>query len=139
LVAPQGVPVKATEEIKPIKIFTTPKGETVLDMGQNMVGWVRLKVNGQKGDKVTIKFAEVLDKAGNFYTDNLRSAKATDVYILKGEGEETFEPHFTFHGFRFVKLEGFPGKPDLSSVTGIVIHSDMKTDRNIHLFRFIDQ
>lgn len=126
LVAPQGVPVKAIEEIKPIKIFSTPKGETVLDMGQNMVGWVRLKVNGQKGDKVTIKFAEVLNKEGNFYTDNLRDAKATDVYILKGNGEETFEPHFTFHGFRFVKLEGFPGKPDLSSVTGIVIHSDMK-------------
>jgi len=126
LVAPQGVPVKAIEEIKPIRIFTTPKGETVLDMGQNMVGWVRLKVSGKKGDQVTIKFAEVLDKAGNFYTDNLRSAKSTDIYILKGQGEETFEPHFTFHGFRYVKLEGFPGTPELRNVIGIVIHSDMK-------------
>ena len=126
LVAPQGVPVKAIEEIKPRKILTTPKGEMVFDMGQNMVGWVRLKVTGKAGDKVTLNFTEVLDKEGNFYTENLRSAKATDVYILKGKGEETFEPNFTFHGFRYVKLEGFPGKPELDNITGVVIHSDMK-------------
>lgn len=125
LIAPQGAVVKAIQEIKPVKLITTPKGETVLDMGQNMVGWVRLKVQGKKGDQVTIKFAEVLDKAGNFYTDNLRSAKCTDVYILKGEGEEVFEPHFTFHGFRFVKLEGISGQLSLDQVTGVVIHSDM--------------
>jgi len=125
LIAPQGAVVKAIQEIKPVKLITTPKGETVLDMGQNMVGWVRLKVQGKKGDQVTITFAEVLDKAGNFYTDNLRSAKCTDVYILKGEGEEVFEPHFTFHGFRFVKLEGLSGQPSLDQVTGVVIHSDM--------------
>ncbi|HBL78080.1 MAG: alpha-L-rhamnosidase [Bacteroidetes bacterium GWF2_42_66] len=125
LIAPQGVPVKAVTEIKPVKLITTPKGETVLDMGQNMVGWVRLKVQGKKGDQVTIKFAEVLDKEGNFYTDNLRAAKCTDVYILKGEGEEIYEPHFTFHGFRFVKIEGFPGTPALDNITGVVIHSDM--------------
>ena len=125
LIAPQGEVVKAIEEIKPIKILTTPKGETVFDMGQNMVGWVKLTVNGKKGDQVTLKFAEVLDKDGNFYTDNLRKAKSTDVYILKGEGEEVFEPHFTFHGFRFLKLEGLPAAPTLDQVTGIVIHSDM--------------
>ncbi len=125
LVAPQGVPVRAIMEKKPIKILTTPKGETVFDMGQNMVGWVRLKVQGNKGDKVILKFAEVLDKEGNFYTENLRSAKATDTYILKGNGEEVFEPHFTFHGFRFVKLEGFPGTPGLDNITGVVIYSDM--------------
>lgn len=126
LIAPQGDPVKAMEEIKPIKILKTPKGETVFDMGQNMVGWVRLKVNGNKGDKVTLKFAEVLDKEGNFYTENLRRAKATDNYILKGGGEETFEPHFTFHGFRYVKVEGFPGTPALDNITGVVIYSDMR-------------
>ena len=126
LIAPQGVPVKAIQEIKPIKQFVTPKGETVYDMGQNMVGWIRLKVAGKKGDQVTIKFAEVLDKAGNFYTDNLRSAKATDLYILKGEGTEIFEPHFTFHGFRFVKTEGIATTPGLDQITGVVIHSDMK-------------
>ncbi len=126
LVAPQGVVVKAIQEMKPLKLFTTPKGETVFDMGQNMVGWVKLRIQGKKGDQITLKFAEVLDKEGNFYTANLRSAKATDVYILKGEGEEIYEPHFTFHGFRFVKIEGLSTPPSLDLITGEVIHSDMK-------------
>lgn len=130
LIAPQGVPVKAIQEIKPVRQFVTPKGETVLDLGQNMVGWVRLKVSGKKGDEITLKFAEVLDKAGNFYTDNLRAAKATDVYILKGEGTEVFEPHFTFHGFRFVKIEGMSTPPTLDQITGVVVHSDMKPTGN---------
>jgi alpha-L-rhamnosidase len=126
LIAPQGVPVKAVEEISPIEIITTPNGETVFDMGQNMVGWVRLKVQGNRGDAVTLKFAEVLDKDGNFYIENLRAAKATDVYILKGNGEEIYEPRFTFHGFRFVKIEGYPGTPGLDDITGVVIYSDME-------------
>ena len=125
LIAPQGVVVKAIEEIKPIKLITTPTGETVFDMGQNMVGWVRLKVQGKKDDQVTLKFAEVLTKEGNFYTDNLRSAKCTDNFILNGSGIETFEPHFTFHGFRFVKIEGLSAQPSLDQITGVVIHSDM--------------
>jgi len=126
LIAPQGAVVKAIEEIKPLKLITTPKGETVFDMGQNMVGWVKLRVQGKKGDQVTLKFAEVLTKEGNFYTDNLRAAKCTDVYILKGDGEEIYEPHFTFHGFRFVKIEGLSTQPALDQITGVVIHSDMK-------------
>jgi alpha-L-rhamnosidase len=125
LVSPRGYPVRAISEITPLKIIVTPKGETVYDMGQNMVGWVRLKVKGNKGEKVVLKFAEVLDKAGNFYNDNLRAAKATDEYRLKGGAEETWEPHFTFHGFRYVKLEQFPGKPQPGTITGVVIHSDM--------------
>lgn len=125
LIAPQGVPVKAINEIKPIKLLTTPKGETVFDMGQNMVGWVRLKAQGKSGDKITLKFAEVLDKEGNFYTDNLRSAKCTDYFILKGSGEEVFEPNFTFHGFRFVKIEGLSAQSAMDQITGVVIHSDM--------------
>jgi len=126
LIAPQGEVVKAIEEIIPVKIITTPKGETVYDMGQNMVGWIRLKIQGNKGDEVTMKFAEVLDKDGNFYTANLRSAKATDIYTLKGGGEEVFEPHFTFHGFRFVKIEGPKTALTMDQLTGVVIHSDMK-------------
>lgn len=126
LVAPQGVPVQAIEEIKPVKMLTTPKGEVVYDLGQNMVGWVKLKVNGKAGDEVTVQFAEVLDKEGNFYTANLRAAKCTDKYILRGGGEEVYEPRFTFHGFRFVKIEGFPGAPALDNITGVVIHSAMK-------------
>ncbi|MCX6220169.1 MAG: glycoside hydrolase family 78 protein [Bacteroidia bacterium] len=125
LIAPQGVPVQAIQEIKPVKLIKTPKGESVLDMGQNMVGVVRLKVKGNSGDKVVVKFAEVLDKAGNFYTDNLRAAKCTDTYILKGGGEEIYQPLFTFHGFRFVKLEGLAAEPTMDQVTGVVIHSAM--------------
>jgi alpha-L-rhamnosidase len=125
LIAPQGVPVQAIEEIKPVKLLKTPKGETVIDMGQNMVGVVRMKVNGNKGDTVIIKFAEVLDKTGNFYTDNLRAAKCTDTYILKGGGEETYQPLFTFHGFRFVMIKGLSTEPVLDQITGVVIHSAM--------------
>ncbi|HEA81522.1 MAG TPA: alpha-L-rhamnosidase, partial [Maribacter sp.] len=123
LVAPQGPPVKAIEEIKPKKLITTPKGEIVLDLGQNIVGWARMKVKGKKGDQVSLKFAEVLDKDGNFYTTNLRAAKATDIYTLKGGGEEVFEPHFTSHGFRFIQVIGYPGTLSLNDITGIVIHS----------------
>lgn len=126
LISRQSNPVRAIAEIKPQKMLVTPKGEIVFDMGQNMVGWVRLKVQGKTGDRVILKFAEVLDNAGNFYTENLRKAKATDEFILKGGAPETFEPHFTFHGFRYVKLEQFPGTPDLNTVTGIVIHTDMR-------------
>jgi alpha-L-rhamnosidase len=130
LIAPQGVAVKAIEEIKPIKQFVTPKGEIMYDMGQNMVGWVKLKIAGQKGDEVTLKFAEVLDKTGNAYYENLRGAKATDVFILKGEGTEVFEPHFTFHGFRFLQIIGLNKAPSLDQITGVVIHSDMKPTGN---------
>lgn len=125
LTSSRGYPVQAISEITPLKIIVTPAGETVYDMGQNMVGWVRLKVKGNKGDRVIMKFAEVLDKAGNFYNDNLRAARATDEYRLAGGAVETYEPHFTFHGFRYVKLEKFPGTPDLATLTGVVIHSAM--------------
>ncbi|MRX64817.1 glycoside hydrolase family 78 protein [Maribacter luteus] len=125
LVAPQGPPVKAIQEIKPKKLISTPKGETVLDLGQNIVGWARMKVRGPKGHKVTLKFAEVLDKNGNFYTTNLRAAEATDIYTLKGEGEEIFEPHFTFHGFRYIQVIDYPGTLNLDDITGVVIHSEI--------------
>jgi alpha-L-rhamnosidase len=130
LVAPQGVPVMAVEEIQPISAITTPKGEKVLDMGQNMVGWARLRVRGNAGDTVIMKFAEVLDKEGNFYMDNLRAADCTDTYILSGNGEEVYEPSFTFHGFRYVLLEGLAADPTLDQVTGIVIHSDIQPTGN---------
>ena len=130
LVASNGLPVRAIEEIKPIEIITTPKGEVVMDLGQNIVGYVRMKVEGEAGDKVILQFAEVLDKDGNFYTKNLRAAEATDTYTLKGGGVEVYEPYFTFHGFRFVKLEGYPGELTKDKITGIVIHSDMKPTGN---------
>ena len=126
LVASDGVPVEAIQTITPKKIIITPKGETVFDMGQNMTGWVRLHVKGHAGDTIQLKFAEVLDKAGNFYTANLRSAKATDCFILKNNQEEVFEPHFTYHGFRYVEMKGFNGTPDVDQITGVVIHSNIE-------------
>jgi alpha-L-rhamnosidase len=130
LVAQEGVPVRKIEFISPQKMLKTSCGETVIDMGQNMVGWVCFTVRGSKGSRVVLKHAEVLDKDGNFYTENLRFAKQTIEYILKGEGEECFEPHFTYQGFRYVKLEGYPGEPRLEDFTGIVIHSVMKETGN---------
>jgi alpha-L-rhamnosidase len=126
LIAPAGPPVRRIEEIRPVKILRTPAGDTVVDMGQNMVGWVRLKVAGPAGATVTLRHAEMLDKDANFYTANLRSAKQTDRYTLRGGGEEIFEPHFTFHGFRYVAVDGYPGELTLEALTGIVIHSDMR-------------
>jgi len=126
LVAPAGPPVRRIEQVKPIEIIHTPADETVVDMGQNMVGWVRLVAQGEAGTQVVLRFAEVLDKEGNFYVENLRTAKQTDTYVLKGDGVETFEPHFTFHGFRYVAVEGYPGELTLDSLTGVVVHSDTR-------------
>jgi alpha-L-rhamnosidase len=125
LVAPVGPPVQRIEEIRPVKILKTPRGETVFDMGQNLVGHVRLKVRGPAGTKVTLRHAEMLDKVGNFYTENLRGAEQKVTYILKGGIDEVYEPRFTFQGFRYVTVEGWPGGPALDSLTGIVVHSDM--------------
>ena len=125
LFAPPGPPVRAIEELKPVKILRTPAGETVFDMGQNMVGHVRLKVSGPAGTKIVLRHAEVLDKAGNFYTTNLRAAKQEVAYTLKGGGVETYAPHFSFQGFRYVAVDGWPGELTLDSLTGVVVHSDM--------------
>jgi len=125
LIAPQGEPVRSVEELKAIEQITTPKGEMVFDMGQNMVGWIRVKMSGKKGDRVQIKYAEVLDKDGNFYTANLRSAECTDTYVFAETGTIEYEPSFTFHGFRFVQFIGLEKAPAMEDVVGEVIHSDM--------------
>ena len=114
------------ETFKPVKILTTPNGEKVIDFGQNLVGWVMLKVNGNGGDTVIIKHAEVLDKEGNFYTANLRAAKATATYILDGKGDEYFEPHFTYYGFRYIKVEGMKKNLNPDNFTAVAIYADMK-------------
>ena len=125
LIAPASPPVRKIEEITPVAILRTPAGETVFDMGQNMVGWVRLRVRGAAGTAVTLRHAEVLGRDSSFYTDNLRRAEQTDRYTLKGGGEEVYEPRFTFHGFRYVAVDGLPDAPTLETLTGVVIHSDM--------------
>ena len=125
LIASAGPAVRKIQEIKPVAVIKTPAGEIVFDLGQNLVGWVRLKVQGQAGATVTLRHAEVLNKDGNFYGENLRKAEQKIQYTLKGGSLEVYEPHFTFQGFRYVRVEGFPGEPKLENLTGIVIHSDM--------------
>lgn len=125
LVASEGEAVRITETICPVQKIITHKGELVFDLGQNMVGWLRFRLKGKAGDQITIHHAEVLDQDGNFYTDNLRAAKAVDSYIFKGDGVETFEPHFTFHGFRYVRISNYSGEINLNDLEGRVIHSDM--------------
>ncbi|GAB6165360.1 family 78 glycoside hydrolase catalytic domain [Thermostilla marina] len=124
LQAQPGVPVIQTGTLHP-KTITEPKpGVFVFDMGQNFAGFVRLKVSGPKGTRVVMRFAERLNDDGTIYTTNLRGARATDTYILKGEGEEIWQPRFTFHGFQYVELTGYPGTPTKDTVTGIAINSD---------------
>ena len=126
LVPTEGEPVRITETLKPIKKFVTPRGELVFDFGQNLVGWVRFRLKGERGQSIVLHHAEVLDQEGNFYTDNLRVAKAEDVYIFKGEGVEEYEPRFTFHGFRYLRVSEYPGEIGLDDVEGRVVHSDME-------------
>jgi alpha-L-rhamnosidase len=125
LIAPVGPPMRRTQELKPVRVVRTPGGDTVVDLGQNMVGWVRLTVQGPPGATVTLRHAEVLDKDGDFYTTNLRKARAAVQYTLKGGGPETFEPRFTFFGFRYVAVDGYPGPVTPDSLTGVVVHSDL--------------
>ncbi|MEN8249048.1 MAG: family 78 glycoside hydrolase catalytic domain [Bacteroidota bacterium] len=119
-------PIRITETIEPIKITEPQPGVYIFDMGQNMVGWTELTVKGKAGTVVKQRFAESLQDDGLLYLDNIRSAKVTNEYTLKGEGIERFVPRFVFHGFRYVELTGFPGKPDLSTIVGMVIHDDLE-------------
>ncbi|OKP99100.1 glycoside hydrolase family 78 protein [Paenibacillus sp. P46E] len=126
LVAQENVPVRKIEEIQPVQLLKTPAGETVLDMGQNMVGWMHFTLEAPGGTQVQLLHFEVLDQEGNVYTDNLRRAKQTVTYIAKGGGPESYEPRFTFQGFRYVQLLGFGANVALQDFTGIVLHSDME-------------
>lgn len=123
LVASAAPRVMKIEEIKAVKVLHTPAGDAVVDLGQNMVGWVKFRVTAPAGTTITLRHAEVLDKDGNFYTENLRAAKQTIRYITRGAGPEEFEPHFTFQGFRYVAVSGWPGEVKPEDFTGVVAHS----------------
>ncbi|KAH6622367.1 bacterial alpha-L-rhamnosidase-domain-containing protein [Boeremia exigua] len=128
LVAGYGEPVRRIETVKPIEQITTPSGKTVLDFGQNLVGYVRInKVRGTAGHKITLKHAEVLEH-GELGTRPLRDCKATDEYILKGSPQaESWEPRFTFHGFRYAQVDNWPEESSLAdSIEAVVCHTDMQ-------------
>ncbi|GAA2066966.1 family 78 glycoside hydrolase catalytic domain [Streptomyces albiaxialis] len=123
-VAQLDAPVRVTQELTPREVTEPAPGVRVFDLGQNMVGTVRLTVSGPAGTRIRLRYAEVLNPDGTPCTANLRSARATDTYTLKGVGTETFEPRFTFHGFRYVEVTGHPGVPDRENLTGLVLHTD---------------
>ena len=123
LVAQQGPGVRRVEELRARSVAEKPAGSFVVDLGQNMVGRARLAVQGPAGTTVRLRFAEMLEADGSIYTTNLRTARATDTYTLRGVGREVYEPSFTLHGFRYVEVTGYPGTPGLDAVTGIVISS----------------
>ncbi len=124
IVAQESQPVRIIKRIKPKEYIVTPKGEKVIDFGQNMPGVIEFTVKQPRGTKITIKHAEILDKHGNFFTENLRAAKATDNFICNGE-QQTFMPLFTFHGFRYIMIEGLD-EINPGDFTACVMHSDME-------------
>ncbi|MFF4504272.1 family 78 glycoside hydrolase catalytic domain [Streptomyces sp. NPDC001401] len=124
LVAPTGPPVRRTQTLTPVGVLTTPSGKTVLDFGQNLVGRLRIRVSGPAGHTITLRHAEVLEH-GELGVRPLRLAAATDTCTLVGAGEETYEPRFTFHGFRYAEIENWPGQLDPAAVEAVVLHTDM--------------
>ncbi|HYG33944.1 MAG TPA: family 78 glycoside hydrolase catalytic domain [Clostridia bacterium] len=120
-------PIRVTQTLQPVAVTQPKPGVFIFDLGQNLVGWCRLTVSGPRGTTVSLRHAENLKPDGTLYLDNLRSAKVTDTYILKGEGREVYEPRFTYHGFRYVEVTGYPGVPTLSSLAGRVVNDDLES------------
>jgi len=125
LVAPMGPPVRRIEAVDPVKIGKSPSGKTILDFGQNLVGRLRMRVAGEGGMQITLRHAEILED-GELFTKALRFAEATDRYTLKGDGAEEWEPEFTFHGFRYAEVDGWPGEMNPGDLQAVVCHSDMR-------------
>jgi alpha-L-rhamnosidase len=124
LVADPGPPIRVTEEIRPIAITRDAYGRQVIDFGQNLPGWVRIKIDGPPGTCVRVRHGEVLDSDGSLYTENLRTARQTDEFVTGG-GLEFLEPGFTLHGFRYAEVTGHPGDLDPADVVAHVVHSDI--------------
>ncbi|WP_121811193.1 alpha-L-rhamnosidase [Mucilaginibacter kameinonensis] len=120
-------PIRVMDIVKPVSISQLKKDTWVLDMGQNMAGWLLVRVKGNRGDKVTLRYAETLQPNNELYVANLRDAKVTDVYTLKGGAEETWHPVFVYHGFRYVEISGYPGKPELADFEGQVVYDALPT------------
>ena len=118
-------PIRVTQTLTPVSMREIAPGTFIYDMGQNLVGWCRLFVHGPRGTTVTLRHAETLMPDGKLSMANLRTAKVTDTYTLCGIGKEVYEPRFTYHGFRYVELTGYPGMPDLSTIQGRVVHDDL--------------
>lgn len=126
LAAQMTAPMKVMHTIDVDNIRKVSEGKYILDMGQNFSGWIRMKVKGKRGDKVSLRFAESLQPNGELYMANLRDAKVTDIYTLKGTGTETWQPSFVYHGFRYVEISGYPGTPAKEDFEGQFIYDEMQ-------------
>ena len=126
LIADEGCPTVEQERICAKSLIVTPKGERVIDFGQNLAGYAEIRIKGVKGDTVRISHAEVLDKDGNFYTKNLELAKCVNTYVLSGEND-VLKPKFSFQGYRYIRLDEYPfDDVDLSAFTSVAVYSDME-------------
>ncbi len=125
LVAPTDPPIRRIEEVPVVEVLASPSGTVICDFGQNLAGRLRIQVTGEAGDTVTIRHGEVLCD-GDLYRENLGTARAEDTYILKGDGVETWEPRFTYRGFRYAEIDGWPGTFDPAQVTAVVLHTDFE-------------
>ena len=120
-------PIRVVDSMVPVSIANPKPSVYVFDMGQNMSGWVQLRVEGPAGTQVMLRFAELVYPDGMINRENIEAAKSRDIYTLKGEGQETYEPRFTYHGFRYVEVTGYPGTPSLDSLRGRVVHTAVGT------------
>ncbi len=127
LVAQPNENIRVKEILKPKEVIATSRSTYVLDMGQNMVGWLAIRVSGQQGDTIKMRFSETLKGKDSLYLDNMRNAQVTDKYVVKGDGVEHWEPRFVYHGFRYVEIHGLRSAPTVSDFEGRVIYDDIET------------
>jgi alpha-L-rhamnosidase len=125
IVAQMNEPMKVVYTLVPVAIKKIGQGKHILDMGSNFSGWVKMTVKGERGHQVKLRYAESLQPNGELYVANLRDAKVTDIYTLKGEGEEQWHPSFVYHGFRYVEITGYPGEPELQDFQGNFVFDDL--------------
>jgi alpha-L-rhamnosidase len=126
LVPQMNEPIRVVKLVKPVSIKLVKPGMYVMDMGQNMVGWLNMSVSGPRGTKVQLRYAETTQKDGELYVANLRDAKVTDAYTLKGGTTENWHPVFVYHGFRYVEIVDYPGVPTVNDFEGQVVNDDLE-------------
>ena len=136
MIAQMSEPMKVMQIIRPVSIKPVSNGKYILDMGQNFAGWLRVIVEGKRGQQIKLRYAESLQPNGELFTANLRDARVTDVYTLRGHGlevslspspVESWEPSFVYHGFRYVEVSGFPGTPTINDFEGKLIYDGFET------------
>ena len=140
LVAATVPPIRRQETLPPVAITLLPNGASVVDFGQNFAGWSRIAIRGARGRTIALRYAELLNADGSVDQTNLRQAKATDLYTFRGDGDvERYEPRFTYHGFRYVQVEGLGRPLTKDEIVGVPIHTDLAETSDLHLDAYVPQ